>query len=184
MNRLPIATALLLMTWVAQAQPLEFKGLPFGASSAEFAAAHPGFDCYKQRRCTQVGPRRVSAPTYFEPLTYAGETVSMIDADFGDDKLDRIGVMFNPRSYEPIGAALESKYGKPSKVIESEFRTKGGLVAVQQEKTWDLGDGATITLRRYAGSITDGSLNMYTASYLERFNRERAEQAQKARKDI
>jgi hypothetical protein len=179
--RLAVALVVALSGFNAWAQALEFKGVPFGASVAQFSAAHPRFRCYKTVSCSQYGAYSEGAT--YERLTYAGEVVTMIEASFDDDKLDAVRVSFHPGSYTRIAAALESKYGPPTTVTASEIKTRGGLTAANELRSWAAGSDI-VSIMRYAGSLDTGSLKMQTPRHEARTQAERDEQAKKAKKDI
>ena len=177
----------------AHAQALEFKGVPFGAPVEAFAAANPDSSCGKAG-CYQLRGA-AKKPPYF-----AGEMVESIAASFanldpqvgGSDcwancrgfSLDRVTVTFFPASFPLIADALASKYGRPTEAGTSEFRTVGGAVAAQDTRRWLLADGGEIVIQRYAGSIRSGQMIMSSAAGRARAERERAQQAEKAKKDI
>lgn len=167
---------LLVTCCVAGAQPLEFKGVPFGASVAEFKAAHPAFTC-STSSCYRYGFNASAA-------TYAGEMAGSTEAAFDDDKLDKVSLFFYAQSFERIAAAIESKYGPPSSVTGGEFKTRGGLTAAQEKRVWALAAGDTISITRHAGTISEGYLIMHTSGFEARTKKARDEQAQRAKKDL
>lgn len=139
-----ILPALLVCTSL-QAQPLEFKGVPFGATKPEFQAAQPQFRCDMGTDCFATGNADI----------YAGVPAS-ITAQFTDGKLSIVRIGFKSMFHTPILAALTAKYGEATTVKASEYRTQGGAVATNDEREWRLADGGVIVLNRFGSAITEG----------------------------
>jgi hypothetical protein len=171
--RLAIAAAAALASGFAFADPLDFKGLPFGSSMAEIRDKFPEADC----RVTSI------AGCVISNSTYAAEPAIAIVLALVDGTFQRASVRFKPESFERIAGALTSKYGQPAERNESAFETVGGLKAQQVAMLWTLPEGR-IMIRRYAGRITEGSLSiMSNIAVAEAEARYRA-QPKKAQGDI
>lgn len=156
----------------AQTAPLEFKGTPFGATMKEFKEAQPDFQCLT----TECFARGAA-------MQYAG-IGAKVTAEFADGKLVGLTVHFNPSYSGIIAEALASKYGDPTTVKASEFKTRGGTTATNDEREWQRPDGSFISTERYGGSLNEGRAILRSAEGVRAYAARLEELRQRAKKDI
>jgi hypothetical protein len=170
-------SALLCLSFVSVpslALEFEFKGVAFGSTMEQLKAAHPDFICQKER-CHLSGSGKG---------TYAGEPFDFVSAEFHDGRLAGIFVGFKPPAFDAIASALTEKYGVPTSAEKSEYRTRGGLTAMQDERSWEIASAGYMLLRRFGSSITGGYLAMMTTELRARQAAEAAQKKRSASGDI
>jgi hypothetical protein len=123
-----LAVGLALFAMAAQAQTTEFKGIPFGASEAQFRRALPKFHCDKTKEAS-LGDR-VCIAVDDDKIEFGGVIPATIVAGFLRDQM--VSVMVKVRGEELPGVlrALESKFGEslPNSINTSfDWRTKDGV---------------------------------------------------------
>lgn len=89
-----------------------------------------------------------------------------------------INVTFEPDSFESIYTALKSKYGD-GKIKISDISTAMGAQFKQAKAQWST-SSALMTLNKYNGKITEGSLLIVTKEHLEMIE----EMMKKSKSDI
>jgi len=166
------ATLAVLAACQAHAQQLEFKGVPFGATMKEFKEAQPDFQCLSTD-CFARG----------NAMQYAG-VPAKITAEFADGKLAVLTVYFNPSYSGIISEALASKYGDPTTVKASEFKTRGGATATNDEREWQRPDGSFISVARYGSAINEGRAQMLSADGVRAKAAQLEKLKQQSKKDI
>lgn len=170
-----IYTTVLLAFGVAHAEPA-FKGVPFGASIAEFTAAHPAFQCFADPRAQGATlcsagleacrkQRYGCAPRDYEASRYADEQVDMIIAAFPSGTFERLEVYFPSRSYEAIAKALRDRHGNPQSKSTATARSVSGGVGQDETLVWDSPAGFT-TISRYGSTLVQGMLTAVSPRYL------------------
>lgn len=168
--------ALAVAHQAGSAQPLEFKGLPFGSDQAAVEAKFP------DARCTLTSTQRTMC--FFTDPTYAGERVERLTLELIDGTLQRAGVAFKSDSFDNIVAALKTKYGKPGRTEESVITTVGGARAKNTFLAWKLADGGAISIARYSNSISTGYLLIQSAIAAAAENAREADRTRRAKDDI
>lgn len=154
--KVSLTLAALLACSTIQAQQLEFKGTPFGATMKEFKEAQPDFRCDNGNDC------------FASRSLYAGAPAD-ITAKFTDNKLSAVRISFRSVFHKPILDALTAKYGEATSVKASEYRTQGGMTSTNDEREWRREDGGVITLNRYGSAITDGYAMLMSAEGLKAY---------------
>ena len=133
----------MLFAMAAQAQTTEFKGVPFGASEAQFRATLPKFHCAAPKAPTSGD--RICIAIDDDKIEFGGAIAEGITANFLRDQLVVVVVTVRRNALNTVLLALESKFGKPRENrIGSSF-------------DWRAKDGIRITAKR---SI-DGTVFMY-----------------------
>lgn len=145
--------------------PLEFKGVPFGATAAEFAAKHDYFTCYRGNPCEEfylddVPGRQVVI------ASYAGERVKRISVEFLGGELALVFIVIFPESFDAIVATLAAKYGKP-KIIHSKVQNRLGITFEQKEAHWDRKDGM-IMAKKYGSQVDAGNIMLASKKWLDK----------------
>lgn len=154
---LSTACALLLIT-SANAQTIDFRGVPFGARESEWAekvgirceTTPERFNLFGDRSCLAGGSS--GAVT----RTYGGAVARLIAAYFLRDELSSIMVTFDADDFDGIRNVLVERFGKPTTIERPEFVTRAGLSGRNEVLTWVHGN-VRLTARRFSDSITEGS---------------------------
>jgi len=158
-----------------QAQAIDFKGVPIGATKAEFSAAHPDFHCtgngcfVSDFATCKENPMRSAAYKLCSDRvnaiqTYAGVAANHLFIYFDDEgRLGAVSVSLPSASFGFVAAALESKYGAPERATE-EFKTKAGATFENSILTWRK-DGNFILAKRLSGSTDLSSVRISSDTY-------------------
>lgn len=163
--------------------PIDFRGVPMGASEAEFLAVVPQAECYDMSRFQHgiLGDRICSVHSSYRPsteevaaLTYAGALAQSISANFYADRLGMVSVSIIPRQFDQVVDALKVKFGAPTSEESPPFKTRGGVVAQNKVIVWQSGD-AKITAELYASSLDMSSVQYSTAEAAREFAKRRDE---------
>lgn len=148
----------------AHAQPtLDLKGIAIGDTEEKVAAL--GLQCRPASQEMALFADVSCSPPIRENSTIAGEAASYVAAELIDGKVVSVTVLFNPRSYDQIDAAVTAKYGPAPSDVASEIKTRGGVTYTNRVRTWRTGGSAALELKRYSGSVTTGSINLKADSY-------------------
>lgn len=150
-------TALCLPLWVflllplpTFAAPLEFKGIPMGASEAIVKAKFPWMQCHKYAKKERVNGDRTceeSENREMRKSTFAGVSAN-ISFDFYTDKLHKINIIIPSNSIDSAVEALTLKYGKPTKITTEKIKNQFGAVIDNDTFLWRFED-STIRIRFY-----------------------------------
>jgi hypothetical protein len=129
-----LAMGLVLCAMTVQAQTMEFKGVPFGATEARFKQTLPKFYCDKAKEIT-LGDR-VCIATDDDKIDFGGVIAESIVAGFLRDQLVTVMVRVRGDELGKVLLAIESKYGR---ALESRAGTTF---------EWVTTDGVRITAKR------------------------------------
>ena len=168
-----IAALALCAIGSVSAQPLEFKGTPFGATFEQFTNGHPEFNCdlsvgsAENGVCT-VG--RSDAIRLRTPVTFAGKNASFMVAQFRRGVFAGLSVSMSSDSYDAIKAAVAEKYGVP-KVSTETVSNRAGFSATNETSIWLLPDGR-ISVERYGSTLDEGHVWMTSAAEWKQQNDE------------
>lgn len=152
-----------------------FKGVPFGASVAEFKAKLPEVHC---------GEKRCGFPEAPNALTYAEVPMYLGHAEFGPTGLDAVDFMFKPGEYDKLLDALKSKYGPPTKETNEEVKTIGGQPLQQATAVWLVQGPGVLQIRRFWFNSEHGYFSAVTSANLDRSEAEAASAAKRIKKDM
>jgi hypothetical protein len=152
----------LLLAWLpiaALAQPaIDFRGVPLGATEAEFLAQLPGFHCRQPYRGTEHLADRICLPnTYADRRSFGGAETATMFATFIGDRLVGVSATFKESEFDTVRGALVEKFGAPTGVERQEFQTKGGLKAQNEIITWRRGSSVVVA-RRFGSSINESAV--------------------------
>lgn len=123
-----LAVWLAVSAITAQAQTTEFKGVPFGASEAQFHQTLPKFHCDKAQQAS-LGDR-VCVAVDDDKIEFGGVIPQGIVAGFLRDQLVSVLVTVRGGELPQVLRALESKFGEslPNSINTSfDWRTKDGV---------------------------------------------------------
>lgn len=175
---------------------LEYKGIQFGATTADLLRAHPDFRCTADRenpddtictlmpRCHYLSRSSQSQceTEFFERNTYAGEPILMAMATFHLGALQSVSSKIRPRSYERIRDALAAKYGAADEIIEP-ITTNSGVTHENRLARWSLLDGV-IRVRRMSSRIDEGLVALMSNTYLNLVQERKKAKAKIAPSDL
>lgn len=159
----------------ALAQPLEFKGVPFGAGPdqlRELPSIHTWL-CSEQSN-NPLGDYLcdIGDTTYAQREAKNGRAY-FFGAD-GARRLGSIRLSVDSADFSDIREAIASKYGRPTNEAKSKVTSKAGAAYDQVVTTWATKDRGTITLTRYGRSVLNGTLDISSAEYLAEFAKRNA----------
>jgi hypothetical protein len=180
MKTLSATAACLLFMASVQAQQLEFKGVPMGASRGDFfraAGAEPEFGCFGES--TDLVSCSIVPPS----LTYADQRVLSISGDFLNDRLVAVAVQTYGGTAGIVQQAITSKYGRPSKTRKSPKTRSNGTTYSSTVTEWHMKDGGLIMLEDHPAPESQVFVTLSSArkeAWFDRVNRA----SPKAKKDI
>ncbi|MDP4027533.1 MAG: hypothetical protein Q8P42_00990 [Gallionella sp.] len=155
MKRLFAAVAVFIIAPIALAEeePLEIKGISFGASETQFIEKNPTAEC-KNSRDEQEAIMGDRICRLYEPdgTTYAGVPAN-ISVFFFADKMDSALILLNSKDFNLVKSALILKYGKPTTTKMERLTTAMGGEILNEKNEWQRKDSKAI-INRYAGKIT------------------------------
>lgn len=172
---------LLAISGVAAATPLEFRGIPIGASEAEFAASQREFDCATvaapytalgDRQCSvsyesmsrkQIGNSGARSVN-MDALNVGGAFAKNISAFFFRDRLLNVMVSVQPVDFDQVVGAIRTKYGKPTLAHDDIFVTRGGLRVASKSFVWKL-SGGSIFAEQYGASLDESSIRFTSDAF-------------------
>lgn len=163
----------------AQAQTIDFRGVPMGASEAQLKEAIPFLECEEMKSNTVLADRTCRA--WFrdgngpDSAKFAGANADY-SAFFYDGKLGRLSATFDKSKYEGALAALTEKMGKPTKVEAKEFQTGMGLKGSGAVVTWDRPD-SMVEISQFARDIKTSRVTYTFKPYVTEFARRSTERA-------
>lgn len=181
MLRFALSLMLLIAHSLTWAEAFEFKGVPFGASEQQFLEKHPEFWCSDAQ-----GPLEIVLSDrtcyLFKNGTYA-EVPAELSVDFYANSMAKIGVRFDPASFDFIKRALVNKYGKPTGEDAEMLTTAMGGKFLNEKFKWDRKDGM-ILIRKYNGKITESKLSIYSTAGLEEMEKRKKEAVRQGGSDM
>lgn len=193
------ATLLCAYSALAQSQPLEFKGVPLGATEADLHAKFPGaFECSANPRlgyscvrsnyfwesavCKKLGGG-VCSEMEQELFEFGPTKPSLYAMQIRDAKIVRISILLHTRYFVDLAAALVAKYG-PATADETEsVKNRMGAEFANRRLAWKRPDG-TMLLKQRATDINTSSLTMFAEGVAEADAQERSEKAKAAAKKL
>lgn len=151
----------------AAALPLEFKGVPLGASREE---TFRQFDLPRATMCSSLETDREVCSA---EMSYAGEPAS-VQLVFERDTLERVSLTFQASAFDAVIEAMTEKFGTPSRDEHSDVRTAMNLRYRQRRVEWTRPDGGMVFAWRHGTLVTRSAVVMTSANGL------RAERAREA----
>jgi hypothetical protein len=146
---------------------LEFKGIAIG-SDLRTIEATGRFNC---RPSTDPTADRTCTLKYGQQETIAGARVKLLLLRFYSDRLEAIGIFFDPKDFSSVTDALSQKYGAGASTTES-IQNRMGATFENRKLTWRKGN-AFVRAERYFGKL-DTSMVTYQSDFsLEEFARRR-----------
>lgn len=162
---------------VTQAQPLDYKGVSFGADKD---ALREAFEQGTIFTCSTV---ENDEECTMDRTTYAGVQVPQATVNFLNGGFSAIKVTFDPRGFEIVAEALVGKYGKPTSDTRSTVRNRLGAAFQQRELVWRRPDGL-LTAARYSVNLDAGHVIIESNVYLAHMKNKLNEMTKKSKKDI
>ncbi len=181
MLRFALLLILLIPYSLARAGTLEFKGVPFGATEQQFLEKHSEFQCSDSQGSLEIV---LSDRTcyLFKNGTYA-EVAAELSVDFYTNSMAKVGVRFDPASFDFIKRALINKYGKPTADDTETITTAMGGKFLNEKLKWDRRDGM-ILIRKYNGKITESKLSIYSIAGLAEMEKRKKEAVRQGGSDM
>lgn len=202
--RVVIGVLAALACTVASAQAstaFEFKGVPLGASLAEFQQVHQAYLCEAKRstlgdtschlspelKClsTTLGDAGRECRAIVEKAqTYGGYRVKSIGAFFYDGLgLGSVVLRISPDNFEALLTMLVEKYGEPKSFGTKALQNRMGASFESATAVWERA-GDELILEKYGARVDEGRLVMRSKAYAEEFVRRNAARKERARSDL
>lgn len=180
MTPAPLALFALAAALPAFAQPPAMKGVPLGGTEADIQHALPGIHCADTdpSRRWAAGERACIGKT-----TYATVPATVFYA-LWSGRVEVARASFSPSAYASVIEALRARYGAETSADVHDVTTRAGQVYRNLLAKWTLPDGVELVAEKYAGSITQSTVTLSPADYLERAQRRRAAQTPQRAEDL
>jgi hypothetical protein len=192
------ALLIVAATQVVAQERIEFKGVPLGATIAEFREKNPLFVCYSSSFCTLDGfevnkqcrtiksgierdhPSATLSPLECERAAEAAATYgnrkAQMNVTFRDGVLSRSTVNISPESFDQITEALTAKYGPPKSSKDEVIQNRAGAKFNNRTMVWSI-NGDEIYAARYGSNVTRGLIAVAEKQWVD-------EQKAKAEKSV
>ena len=160
MHTRAIAVAMIaatLWTTPVEAQSLDFKGVPWGASPEAFLQAFPKAS---YAACNYKNKKEKSFTCFVFGVTYANQYPKLLSVKFRDRGLFEVLMIIEPEQAEPIRQALVDKYGPPTKLKAPPMQSAMGVKVTGLSAFWQFKGGDTISLEKYNDRIDEGYLSL------------------------
>lgn len=165
MHRTLICALLAVFPMLAAGQPLEFKGVPFGASEEQLRAALlPGVSSFNCYAATGAQPGTTCA---IHGITYAEHPTTGTYAHFADGHLSAVMISLYGASAKHAVAALTSKYGQPSRRTSTTKRTKQGVKYLWLGTEWRFKSGDRISVSLDAEPVDVCVVHLQSAAHIQ-----------------
>lgn len=148
-----------------------FKNVPLGSSSEEFWKTIPDGKCQKStcafhsfqcRPYERIGVAECMARNRWGPI----DPVS-VGADFVNDKLVSVAVIFSSTDFAILRIALTNRYGTPSSVVERNLQTRAGVRLTSLSLRWENND-EVLLVDEHGSNIDRGVARIYTLDHEKR----------------
>lgn len=133
----------------SQSDDITYKGVPLGASIAEYKRKLPDQQCsgtscmYSQDECLYSKDGKRGVPSVaeiaacYERNSFGGVRVMRAHADFRDGRLVEVRFTIHADSFDPLTRAARERLGEPTKVIDRAVQTPGGVTLQNREMIWE-----------------------------------------------
>lgn len=149
MNRIVVLCALILAaSATAQAPPIDFKGVPFGATAAQILKTLP-----KSNFGSWCRAKLHDGTCALYGVTFANQYAEGIDIAFKSGGLYSVTVRVDASTFDRVLQAITEKYGKPGHLETPELQNAVGAKFQGVRATWEDGTGATINAYKHLGRI-------------------------------
>lgn len=202
MIRMTIALlTLVIATGTGAAEPLTFKGLTLGQSTEkEFTQTWPGVSCEAPKDTTsadrfcsrsieldcyrQHGPALdICKRKFGDTFKYGPAGLQSIFVAFFNNRLTIVRLKFEPRDFDEIVATVRDRFGKPASTESTPMKTRMGAEFTNESARW-IGDGVDLTISKYAGTISSGSIVFSSPFGREEFARRKGDTRKDAAKNL
>jgi hypothetical protein len=140
-------------------EPDTFRGVPWGAPEDVLKAQTPSTWC----GAASSGARTIFGERFCSSSFTVGDVPVKALLWFRSGAFVRVTFTFDPTRFSTIEGAFRERYGEPTSTKEDPSKTRGGLEFVNVEHEWH-GTKVFISLRKYAGKITESRAMIQTAA--------------------
>lgn len=175
-----VAASIIAPIALAAVEPLELKGVSFGASESQFIEKNPTAECKNSRDAQEaIMGDRICRLYESDGTTYAGVPAN-ISVFFFADKMASALILLDSKNFDLVKSALMSKYDKPTNTKMEMLTTAMGGKIPNEKNEWQRKDGSA-TINKYAGKITRSIVTFYsTDSHAEMKKRNNKEIKQRS----
>jgi hypothetical protein len=161
-------------------EPDGFRGVPWGATEEQLRdkVSVVGGRCEEYPRND-----RWRGDRYCEAIFQIGGVDVEALYAFRSGKLVRVNLDFRSSDFDHLAAIFVERYGAPTGTTQEPYKTQGGLETTNKILRWT-GPNVIISLRQYAGRITNGSAALMTKADAEEAERLQKEQTKGAAKGL
>lgn len=159
-----IAISILSTAALAQAQRVDFKGLPMGSTIEQVKAA----EGLASLHCMEIGdPGSNTCWTDRPETTYAGQIVKTLSAELMDGKLVSVGVETLGGTGELIEQALIAKYGRAKSRYKVPKALKNGVKYQMTVTKWQLVSGDEISIQDHPKPVDQVFIEINSSTYVK-----------------
>jgi len=185
---------LALVALAQQPEQIEFKGIPFGITPAQFVERFPLVRCEKAKdipgdtTCTglreyacRLAPatlRNCNERLARDYYSYGGAEFKSISANFYSDSLISISLLFNARDFDSVLHALIARYGKPDELKTERAGATYENVFAQWRR------GSILYAEKYSGNLETSGVVFGSESGRIEFECRKAERIKKGAKGL
>lgn len=152
---------LVLAAASARAEPVEFKGVPMGASISEL---RNGMGEWFSFSCS--GDEAASQSCLIDGFTYANEKIGKAVAQFEAGRLVSVTIMMEAAPFDAVASALRSKYGSPKVDRKSTGKNAYGAAFAQRELAWYPREGGAIWASLQAQRVNEATVSLMSVEAL------------------
>lgn len=185
-------------------EPDGYRGVKWGASPDEAAEKMEGpagvleelrkakgggeRRCYcehgeQQDLCTPIRDASITLRICYSVLTLGG---TALEEEWYFDKGDvYVGtrLAFDTDDYDRMRAIFVERYGPPTLRAEEPFQSRGGAKATNETLSWK-GTRATVTMERFAGTISKARASVQTNAWMDEMARRDKEATEQGAKEF
>ncbi len=173
-----LAVLLVVAAMSVKAQPVEFKGVPMGASVDEVRVSVLDANAYACK-----GDEAGSQTCAISGITYANQKIEWALARFNKGRLVSVTIALQAPQFEPVVAALRDKYGPPKIDRKSSGRNAYNASFPQRELGWFPRDGGSILATSQTEKVNEATILLMSAESAA-LNAEEAAKRPAPKKDL
>lgn len=166
------------------AQPIEFKGIAFGASLEQVQEQFKGAVCQAGWKPCEVFS--IMDGLYSKDpsvMTYGGAKAKSIRGHMIQGGVEMFLIETPTDSFEQVASAMVARFGRPTRDERSSIQNRLGAVFEQRSIYWAKPDGA-ITASKYGASLDVSSYVLASKRWIEHQSRARDSAAAAGSKDL
>lgn len=166
---------------LAQAPPLEFKGVPLGATEAQLLEKYPAFHCRDDEKFGRLCTFHYESYGYFcqskteEPFQacirqrqalqeFGPTNPTMYIAKVRHSTVQSVDIMFPADDFRAVAAALAEKYGRPTREGSGVVKNRMGAAFDNRTVEWTRRDGK-LRIEQRGSSIVESVVSMTTPKF-------------------